>query len=196
MASTCSARLASGSSRREEGEGRRAGDEGGDQSLKDASKDPGALAPENAPGLEVVRGGESVPADRPARDCRVQGGDWHGSSGWQWSSTRASSSLTLQTQAALLEQPWGWSRICRLPQSGSALSHRVKVVGNDRAVGSSCRGSLRMARSVSSPLLRPHPAALNTHSYSRHDHHRCHFLCRTGKKIDEAMFVQSGNHRA
>jgi hypothetical protein len=33
-----------------EGGGKRAGDEGGDQSLKDASKDPGAPAPETAPG--------------------------------------------------------------------------------------------------------------------------------------------------
>lgn len=59
-ARTCSASLAAGSSRREEGGGR-AGDEGGDRSLKDASKDPGALALETAPGLRVVGGGESVP---------------------------------------------------------------------------------------------------------------------------------------
>lgn len=54
-----------------EGGGKRAGDEGGDQSLKDASEDPGALTLETALGLEVVRGGESVPGDRPARECVV-----------------------------------------------------------------------------------------------------------------------------
>lgn len=170
-----------------EGGGRRAGDEGGNQSLKDASKDPGAPAPETAPGLEVVCGGESVPRDRPARENGVHA--W--SSGWQGTVGPLSGHPRLGFSSDL-----GAHEICRLPQSGSAPSRRVKVLGNDHAVGSSLPGSHRMAGSVSSPLLRPHPAALNTHSYSRCDHHRCHFLCRIGKKIDEVVFVQSGNHQA
>lgn len=57
-----------------EGGGRRAGDEGGDLSLKDASKDPGDLAPETAPGLRVVRGGESVPRRQAGfRLCSPEG---------------------------------------------------------------------------------------------------------------------------
>lgn len=180
----------------EEGGGKR--EEGGDQSLKDAPKDPDAPATETALGLEVVRGGESVPGNRPARGCVVQGEDWRGSSGWQGAVGPLGGRPRLLPcrRELCFSSNLGAHEICRLPQSGSALSHQVKVVGNDRAVGSSHLGSPRMAGSVSSPLLRPHPAAPNTHSYSRHDHHRCHFLCQIGKKIDEAMLEQSGNHRA
>lgn len=78
-----------------------------------------------------------------------------------------SSSLALQTRTVCFFRSPGAHEICGLPQSGSALSHWVKVVGNDRAAGSS-RPSRPWVSQDGGESLLPSPSAGPTGRFQTH----------------------------